>query len=138
MKNDAKEVNTENLETGDTTIILDSIGKGVDLVRNLVKARQKGGFTQENVAKMTGLKQSAIARLEAGVIIPRLDTLMKYATAIGCVIVCEDQETVAAVEHIYDQIDDIFVNVGGTSYHETDEYNVMMPSYKNLVLGGIA
>lgn len=50
----------------------------------LVKAwREYLGMTQEQVAKKTGMEQSAIARLERGGVTPRLATLKKIAMAMG-------------------------------------------------------
>jgi|SRR5579884_284982 DNA-binding XRE family transcriptional regulator len=54
----------------------------------LLKARQRAGLTQAEVAARMGTKTPAVARLEAGGgsrgHSPSLATLRKYARAVGC------------------------------------------------------
>lgn len=54
----------------------------------MLEARKKAGLTQEEVAERMGTKKSAIARLEASGGVhkhsPSLNTLKKYAAAVGC------------------------------------------------------
>ena len=55
------------------------------LVRAMLAARSKSGFTQDTVAKLMGTTKSAVSRLEsAGKHAPSLTTLKKYAQAVGC------------------------------------------------------
>lgn len=54
-----------------------------DLVDEIKDKREKLGLTQKELAERTGLKQSAIARMESGGAIPRLDTILKVAIAMG-------------------------------------------------------
>jgi len=49
----------------------------VSLIGKIIEARESRGITQEQLAKMTGLKQSAIARLENMNVTPKIDTLFK-------------------------------------------------------------
>jgi DNA-binding XRE family transcriptional regulator len=55
------------------------------LVRELIAARAAAGLTQEQVAASMGTTKSAISRLEgfAGPS-PSVNTLRRYATAVGC------------------------------------------------------
>lgn len=53
------------------------------LVEAMIARRRELGLTQEEVAKRSGIKQSAVARLENGAAIPRLDTLVKVAISLG-------------------------------------------------------
>lgn len=56
-----------------------------NLVREMLAARSKSGFTQESVAALMGTTKSAVSRLEsAGKHSPSLATLKKYAQAVGC------------------------------------------------------
>lgn len=58
------------------------------LLRQMLKARQKAGLSQADVADRMGTKAPAITRLESslgnGKHSPSLSTLQKYATAVGC------------------------------------------------------
>jgi DNA-binding XRE family transcriptional regulator len=51
----------------------------------LLKARARAGMTQDAVAERMGTTKSAISRLEsAGKHAPSLETLKRYAEAVGC------------------------------------------------------
>ncbi|GBU15074.1 hypothetical protein AwPolaro_04520 [Polaromonas sp.] len=54
----------------------------------LLSARKRAGLTQAQVAAAMGVKQSALARVEASLSsrshAPSLATLRKYAQAVGC------------------------------------------------------
>jgi len=54
-----------------------------DLVDEIRDIREELGLTQRDLADKTGLKQSAIARMESGGAIPRLDTVLRVALAMG-------------------------------------------------------
>jgi DNA-binding XRE family transcriptional regulator len=57
------------------------------LVRELLAARSRAGLTQEQVAESMGTTKSAISRLEGGAKhSPSVDTLRRYASAVGCEI----------------------------------------------------
>jgi transcriptional regulator with XRE-family HTH domain len=47
------------------------------------KARTAAGMTQADLARRAGTTQSAIARLEAGEVSPRWDTVLSLVTAAG-------------------------------------------------------
>ena len=56
-----------------------------ELVRELLAARAKAGLTQEQVAASMGTTKSAVSRLEGlGKHSPSVETLKKYARAVGC------------------------------------------------------
>lgn len=55
------------------------------LAEELLSARLGAGLTQEDVAEYMGTTKSAVSRLEAiGGHSPSLNTLRKYARAVGC------------------------------------------------------
>ncbi|PCJ40840.1 MAG: transcriptional regulator [SAR86 cluster bacterium] len=58
------------------------------ILRQMLKARQKAGLSQAEVAARMGTKAPAITRLESslgnGKHSPSLATLQKYASAVGC------------------------------------------------------
>jgi DNA-binding XRE family transcriptional regulator len=49
----------------------------------LIKAREKAGMTQAQVARRMGTTQSVVARIEGGGSPPNLKTLQRYAEAVG-------------------------------------------------------
>ncbi|MHB1685119.1 MAG: helix-turn-helix domain-containing protein [Bacilli bacterium] len=53
------------------------------LVEAIIARRKELGLTQEEVALRAGIRQSAVARLEGGAAIPRLDTIVKIAIGLG-------------------------------------------------------
>jgi predicted transcriptional regulator len=53
-----------------------------EFISQLISKRQERGFTQSELAKKIGTKQSAIARLEAGNVNPSLIFLGKLAAAL--------------------------------------------------------
>jgi DNA-binding XRE family transcriptional regulator len=55
----------------------------VSLIGKLIEARESKGITQHELAKMTGVKQSAIARLESMKSTPQIDTLFKILKPLG-------------------------------------------------------
>jgi transcriptional regulator with XRE-family HTH domain len=58
------------------------------LLRELLRARQKAGLSQAEIAEKMGTKAPAITRLESsltsGKHSPSISTLKKYAEALGC------------------------------------------------------
>lgn len=55
----------------------------LQLAREIKKLRENQHMTQEQLAILTGTKQPAIARLESGEVLPRLDLLERIACALG-------------------------------------------------------
>lgn len=62
------------------------------LLQELLRARQKCGMTQANVAEKMGTKASAVARMELALsgnrryATPTIATLKRYAQAVGCTL----------------------------------------------------
>lgn len=54
----------------------------IDLIAGLVKRRKEKGLSQRDLAELTGLKQSSIARIERDIVMPKLDTFIKIATSL--------------------------------------------------------
>lgn len=55
----------------------------VELIGKMIEARESRGLTQDRLAEESGLKQSAIARLESMKSTPRIDTVIKVLTPMG-------------------------------------------------------
>ena len=66
----------------------DAVEPEFELLDELLKAREKAGLTQEDVARRMGTSRPAVARIEAGGgskrHSPSVSTLRKYAEAVGC------------------------------------------------------
>jgi DNA-binding XRE family transcriptional regulator len=63
----------------------DNLALEFQLVDQMLKARTQAGMTQDAVAAKMGTTKSAVSRLEAGgKHAPSLNTLKKYAAAVGC------------------------------------------------------
>ena len=55
----------------------------VSLINMLIDARENKGITQQELAQMAGVKQSAISRLESMKATPQIDTLFKILKPLG-------------------------------------------------------
>jgi len=53
------------------------------LLCELIDARQTQGLSQRNLEELSGITQSAIARMESGAASPTLDTLFKILVPLG-------------------------------------------------------
>jgi predicted transcriptional regulator len=53
-----------------------------NLLATMKFRRVEKGYSQRDLAKLTGVKQSAIARMEALKVIPRLDTIILISRAL--------------------------------------------------------
>jgi transcriptional regulator with XRE-family HTH domain len=53
------------------------------LGRNLFMARRRAGYSQEKLAARCSLHRTEIAYVESGRRLPRVDTLIKLASALG-------------------------------------------------------
>ncbi len=53
------------------------------VIEALINARKAANLSQAELAARIGTTQSAVARLESGMVEPRLGTLRKYAEATG-------------------------------------------------------
>jgi transcriptional regulator with XRE-family HTH domain len=55
----------------------------MDAARTLRDARRRAGLTQRALATRTGIPQPAIARIERGTVVPRVDTLDRLLAGCG-------------------------------------------------------
>lgn len=53
------------------------------LICEIIAARQEQGYSQRDLEAMTGIKQSAIARMEKGTANPTLETIFKLLVPLG-------------------------------------------------------
>jgi len=59
------------------------IGSADELMPMLVAHRKVEGLRQKDVAQKMGVGQPAVSELESGNTAPKLDTVQKYAEAVG-------------------------------------------------------
>lgn len=52
------------------------------VIGRLVSKRKELGYTQRDLAEMTGIDQSSIARLESNIVSPRLITVLRICKAL--------------------------------------------------------
>ena len=68
--------------------LYDALEPEFTLLKELLRARQRSGLTQAEIAKRMGTKPPAVARLESSLTTgkhsPSIATLKKYAKAVGC------------------------------------------------------
>lgn len=55
----------------------------VDLIGKMIEAREKKGYSQRELAELSGVKQPAIARMESLKSTPQIDTLLKILAPLG-------------------------------------------------------
>jgi predicted transcriptional regulator len=88
-------------EIGEDTIESETIRQIAHMVSDIVRRRKMLGLTQDEVAKKASLTQAQIARLENSSQIPRVDTLIKVAIALGLSIkLNEEAATVSQLVHV--------------------------------------
>ena len=59
----------------------------VRLAVMIVRLREKRGWTQRDLARMTGIKQPQIARIEKGGQLPTIETLWRLADALKALVI---------------------------------------------------
>lgn len=64
----------------------------VELIGQIVEAREEKGITQQQLAEMAGVEQSAVARLESMKATPQIDTLFKILEPLGYTLVIKPKE----------------------------------------------
>jgi ribosome-binding protein aMBF1 (putative translation factor) len=55
----------------------------VGLIGKMIEARETKGLSQRELAKISGVKQPAIARMESMKAMPQIDTLLKVLVPLG-------------------------------------------------------
>ena len=82
-----KEINTLADYMADETRVSqverEQINFQVALIGKMIEAREKKGISQRELAKLSGVKQPAIARLESMKSTPQIDTLFKILAPLG-------------------------------------------------------
>ena len=58
---------------------IESVEKSIELVNKIIKTRELLNLSQRELAKISGIKQPALARIESFKTIPKITTLIKIA-----------------------------------------------------------
>ena len=66
---------------------LEDVRVQVRLAVMIAHLREDKGLSQRDLARITGLKQPQIARIESGDYLPTLETLWKLADALGAQVI---------------------------------------------------
>lgn len=70
----------------------------IELIGKIVEAREEKGLSQRELAKLCGVKQPAIARIESMRTTPQIDTLFKILSPLGYTL------TIVPIENTEDAI----------------------------------
>lgn len=81
--NDINELHAQWLQEPDYRKAYADLSDEFSLALAVIAARSRAGLTQEELAKKMHTKQSVIARLESGHVMPTTRTLEKIAKATG-------------------------------------------------------
>ena len=82
-----KEVNTLSEYLADEERVsredLEAINLEASLISKMIEAREEQGSSQRELARISGVKQPAIARMESLRSTPQIDTLLKVLVPLG-------------------------------------------------------
>lgn len=78
-----KEAKEKRLEVYTEKIQEKVLSRSSETIRQLVEERHRQKMTQQEIADITGIKPSNMARFESGGRVPTLVVLEKYANALG-------------------------------------------------------
>ncbi|MHB1630053.1 MAG: helix-turn-helix domain-containing protein [Bacilli bacterium] len=70
------------------------------LLSRVMDRRRELGMTQEELGRRAGLKQAYITRVERGVTIPRIDTLLRMAHALDLEVVAIPRELLKGMDEM--------------------------------------
>ncbi|MFA6290664.1 MAG: helix-turn-helix transcriptional regulator [Victivallales bacterium] len=81
-----KELKAKALDNPKVRQIYERADPEMEMLDVFLKARKISGLTQEEIARRMNTSRPVVARIEAGGAkhSPSLNTLLKYATAVGC------------------------------------------------------
>lgn len=72
-----------NDETRVSPVERQRINFQVELIGKIIETREQKGYSQRDLAKLSGVKQPAIARLESMKSTPQIDTVLKLLAPLG-------------------------------------------------------
>ena len=90
------------------------------IIESMVRIRKDKGLSQRELAKICGVKQSAIARMETLQVMPRLDTLVKIAQGLGAELHLEEEITKKY------RLRDLYTATGIYEWRSADYYGIKL------------
>lgn len=82
-------------------LTIESAEKTINIINKIVKARESLNLTQRDIAKKCGIQQPALARIESCKVIPKINTLIKIAEAVGVNIQALTSEEKNQIQQYY-------------------------------------
>lgn len=67
----------------ESRLTIEAAEKTIKIINKIVESRESLGLTQRELAKKCGIQQPALARIETCKVIPKLNTIIKIAEAVG-------------------------------------------------------
>lgn len=96
-----------------------------NLIDSIIQIRKEKGLTQSDLARMTNLKQPAIARIETKANSPQLDTLIKLVDALDLKIELVASDCSKTLEKIYENaFNEVHLFYSQTNNEAVDYYSV--------------
>ncbi|MFS0646781.1 helix-turn-helix domain-containing protein [Siminovitchia sp. 179-K 8D1 HS] len=65
----------------------------MEIVGKIMAARDRQGISQRKLSEMSGVPQKTISRIENGIDVPKISTLIKLTTALGLEFSVVEKET---------------------------------------------
>lgn len=103
----------------------------MELGKKVQKLRELHGYTQEEIAKLTGVTQASIARIESGVVAdPKAKGVLKLAVVLGVPIEVLLDETIT-IENWQNELKSFRISDDGKEMLEV--YRVLKQKQKRLL-----
>lgn len=71
------------MQSEEAALTIEAAEKTVNIINKIVESRKALGMTQRDLAKKCGIRQPTLARIETCQEIPKLNTCIKIADAVG-------------------------------------------------------
>lgn len=71
------------VQSEESRLTIEAAEKTIEIINKIVETREALGLTQRDLAKKCGIQQPALARIETCKVIPKLNTVIKIAEAVG-------------------------------------------------------
>lgn len=94
---------------------IESAENTIKIINKIEKARIDLGMTQRDLADKCGIKQPALARIETCKVIPKLNTIISIAKAVGVEIIAvttSERQYIEGMQQMYN-----FISTNNFSYN---------------------